>query len=467
MLASAGLLYWLLRQAQTIGGAFLLGWLFGVGKYGVGASWIYVSIHVYGAASPPLAASLVALFVAGLAIFNGLAVCLYRSLPKQAGAFDFAFCWTAMEWLLTVFLTGFPWLFAGYAFIDTPLAGWAPVGGVLLVSYIAVLSAALLVDAVVYKRYRLLIVVAPLWLAGWTLQHVPWTQREAARTVALVQADLNQHTKWTATGLADALARYRRLSESVWRQDIVLWPEAAIPDLYHRIAAEVAAMRPEGAGDLVFGAVVAEPSPDSFKEGATIYNAATSTGGGIYRKRHLVPFGEYVPLEELLRGTIAFFDLPMSRTAPGDDEQPLLRAAGIDVAMAVCYEIAYPATVAKDGRAAGLLATISNDTWFGASIGPPQHLQIARMRALENGKFLLRATNNGISAVVDERGVVLDRLPQFQPGVLEATVYAMEGTTPFGRAGHPGLFAVLAIVFLVGNGFSPARDLTSRLRRRT
>ena len=462
-LISSGLLFWLLGRARTWRGAFLLGWLFGVGKYGVGASWIYVSINVYGGAPPLLAGALVALFVAGLALFNGVGSCLLSGSRTLPAAFNFALAWTATEWTLTVFLTGFPWLFAGYAFIDTPLAGWAPLGGVLLVSYVAVLTAALLVLATDQKRRLWLIAPALLWLAGAALQSVSWTQRGETRTVALVQADLDQSSKWTPAGLTDALSRYRRLSADVWQRDIVLWSEAAIPDLYHRIAEPIAAMRPPDAGDLVFGAVVAERSPED--DAPAIYNAALSTGGGTYKKRHLVPFGEYVPLQHLLRGAIAFFDLPMSRTSSGEDEQPLLRAAGIDIAMAICYEIAYPATVAKDASDAALLATISNDTWFGTSMGPPQHLQIARMRALENGRFLLRATNNGITAIIDERGAVVNALPQFQPGTLTGTIYAVSGATPFGGIGHGLVWFVattLALFALFG-----ARQRRRQHRSRT
>ena len=455
MLVSAGLLFWLLQDLPNRRHAFLLGWLFGVGKYGFGASWIYVSIHVYGGAEPPLAAALVAAFVAGLALFNGVAGLLCGGEKGAAGAFQFTFVWVGTEFLLTVFLTGFPWLFAGYAFIETPLAGWAPVGGVLLVSCVAVLTAALFVVAISEKQPLWLIAPALLWLAGLALQSVQWTQRGEARTVALVQANLDQLTKWTPAGLAEALARHEALSEDAWQQDIVLWSEAAIPDYFHRIADRVAAIRPPDAGDLVLGAVVVEPSPQD--ETPAVYNAALSSTGSIYRKRHLVPFGEYVPLEKLLRGTIAFFDLPMSRTAAGPDRQRLLRVAGLQMAMAICYEVAYPATVAKDAATADLLATISNDTWFGTSIGPPQHFQIARMRALENGKFLLRATNNGITAIVDEHGKVVDRLPQFEPGVLTGTVYAMSGTTPFGKVGNNVLWPVLTVLSLVGVYFGARR----------
>ena len=456
MLVSAVALFGVLRHAPSARSAFWHGWLFGVGKYGVGASWIYVSIHVYGAAAPPLAAGLVAVFVAGLALFPALMAWAHRR-RRCDGAWvgtQFAALWVAAEWVLTWFLSGFPWLFAGDAFLDTPLAGWAPVGGVLLVSLVAVGSATLAFVAVAERRWRLLLAPVLLWAAGAALGTVHWTERTEARTVALVQGDLPQETKWTAAGLAAALARYEQLTAAAWDQDIVVWPEAALPALQRHVAGSIAAMQqkaPAPTADLIHGALVAEPAtvaPGGVPEARNTYNAALSTAGGEYRKRRLVPFGEYVPLESILRGLITFFDLPTSHISPGPSKQPALPAAGLDVAIAICYEIAYPAMVAAQARDADLLATISNDTWFGASIGPAQHLQIARMRALENGRYLLRATNNGITAIVDDRGRVVEALPQFRPGVLFGTVYATAGATPYARFGNAPVLALLALAAL-------------------
>ena len=442
MLVAVGALFWTFRRAPSRRAAFVAGWLFGVGKYAVGASWIYVSIHVYGAASPPLAVFLVALFVAGLALFPALAGLAFSHLtsrsPRDSIWGDillFSVLFAALEWLLTWFLTGFPWLFAGYAFIDTPLAGLAPVGGVLSMSLVVAFTAACAVGlpALSSARSRALAVGLPLalWLGAWALASVSWTEPGDARRVALVQADIPQESKWDRGRLADWKARYRDLTLPVRDADIVVWPEAAVPDYYHLARPFIDETAADLAGDLVQGTVLIEAGENP--KSATVYNAAVSTGGGVYRKRRLVPFGDYVPFESVLRGLIGFFDLPMSSGTPATGPQPHLKAAGWRLAMAICYEIAYPRDVAGHARGADVLVTVSNDTWFGASIGPLQHAQMARMRAIENGKYLLRATNNGLTAIIDDQGVVIAALPQFEAGVLTGTVRATTGATPYGR----------------------------------
>lgn len=460
---SVGGLFLLLRNTTGSVAVFLLGWLYGVGKYAIGGSWIYVSIHVYGAASPPLATFLVAVFVAGMALFPALMAWLFWALRQRmngdanpcADATLFAAIWVLFEWLLTWVLTGFPWLFAGYALLDTPLVALAPVGGVLLVSLAAVFTTANLAVAI---RSRMALVWAAVpWLLAAALAGVSWTERGEARTVALVQGNVPQELKWLPESRQMILARYRELTAPVADRDIVIWPEAAIPVYLHMAGTYLDSATEAGSADLVLGIPVARTTDD----GPALHNGAISTGGGTYLKRRLVPFGEHVPLEGLLRGLIGFFDLPMSRSQPGEAEQPLLLAGGVPLAMAICYEIAYPDMVRRDAADAAALVTVSNDTWFGASIGPHQHMQIARMRAVETGRYLLRATNNGITAIVDEHGQFVPaeahladgkptqnvaKLPQFQAGVLDGTFHVIRGQTPFVRWGHAWLLALVVIL---------------------
>ena len=306
-----------------------------------------------------------------------------------------------LEWLLTWFLTGFPWLFAGYAMLDTPLEALAPVGGVLLVSFAAVLTAACLVT---WRNWTSWAVASLPWIAAWLIAGASWTEPGTAHRVALVQGDIPQEIKWQPDA-GMIFERYASLSAPFWDRDLVIWPEGVFYASTGAAGSFLSAMSERAEGALVLGVVIRDDAPG----GGKYYNAALATGAGngIYRKQRLAPFGDFVPFQEILRGLIGFFDLPMSTLSPGDSGQPPLGGGnGLMLGMAICYEIAYPDLVRHRGKAADALVTLSNDTWFGESIGPLQHMQIARMRALENGRYVLRSTNNGVTAIIDERGRV-------------------------------------------------------------
>lgn len=456
LLSAAGL-YWVLARS----GARPLrdGWLFGLGKYGLGASWIYVSIHQYGDAAPPLAGFLVALFVAGMALFPAAAAWLFvRFRPTHAtvAAIWFATVWVLLEWLLTWFLTGFPWLFAGYAMLDTPLEALAPVGGVLLVSFCAVLTAACLVS---WRNWTSWTVAALPWIAAGLIAGVSWTESGQEHRAALVQGNIPQDIKW-GPDAGVIFERYESLSAPFWDRDLVVWPEGVFYGGTADAREFLSTMSARAEGALVLGVAVREDEP----AGARYYNAALATGAGsgVYSKQRLVPFGDYVPFEGLLRGLIAFFDLPMSVLSPGEPGQPPLEGAnGIRLGMAICYEIAYPELVREQAKEADALITLSNDTWFGQSIGPLQHMQIARMRALENGRYVLRSTNDGVTAIVDGNGQVTARLPQFEAGVLTGAFHRTRGTTPFARFGSILIVGPLLLFLVVVVGGSVATRFSS------
>jgi len=472
LLAIAGWFHLLYRAERRL---WLLGWCFGVGKYAVGASWVYVSINVYGQASPLLAGFLVVVFVAGLAFFTLANAWLFgrlRSGHLLADAITFALVFVGFEWLLTWFLTGFPWLFAGYAHLHGPLSGLAPVGGVLLVSLGVALTATMLVAAWSLRPWgrrpadamqaagadarrvefplALGLAAAP-WVLGAALATIDWVKVQDTREVALVQGNIDQSVKWDPEESARIIRTYVELSEPHWDAGLMIWPEAAITLLEHEAAGLLGdlAARGRAAGTaLVLGVPRAERLPGGAVE---YHNAALAigTGSGRYLKRRLVPFGEYVPLEATLRGLIAFFDLPMSGFSPGPWRQPLLDLGGPRAVMAICYEVVYPALVRAQAAEADVLLTLSNDTWFGASAGPLQHLEMAQMRALENGRWMLRSTNNGVTAIIDHRGRMRDRLPQFETAVLRGPYQVMVGVTPYTRFGH-GPLAGCALLLVLG-----------------
>lgn len=449
-LGSLAVLFYLLLGTQERRAAFFTGWWFGVGQYAVGVSWIYVSIRVYGSASLPLGVGLVAVFVAGMALFTGLATLLVggRFNRLQRGAI-FVAAWLFVEWLLTWFLTGFPWLFAGYAGFSLPVVHLAPIGGVMLVSTALVGTAVALVLAVAYRatvRYALAGLLAVVWLSGWGLGGVVWTEPGEARRVALVQGNIPQELKWSRGYATTIRERYERLSSPVWDLDLVIWPEAAVTSWWPQSRSYLRSLAARGSATFVTGVPIIE----FFQEDVFIYNGAVLTDRDVeltYQKRRLVPFGDYVPFEEALRGLIAFFDLPMSNARRGpDDQNVLVDQHGFSIGMAICYEVAYGELVRRDAARSDVLATISNDTWFGASIGPHQHLAIARMRAIETSRYMLRSTNNGVTAVIDSAGRVSAQLPQFEEGVLNAEFFPTRGSTPYVRFGNLWIFIVFTVL---------------------
>ncbi|HSH56820.1 MAG TPA: apolipoprotein N-acyltransferase [Halomonas sp.] len=443
---AAGLIF-LGIHTLTPAQAALRGWCYGLGLFGSGASWVYVSIHDYGYTGVPLALLLTVLFVAGLALFPAVTLWLYRRLtgPRLAWL-SFAGIWVLGEWLRTWLFTGFPWLLLGTSQVDSPLAPWAPVGGVYLLSLITALTGTLGIE-LLRRRWWAALPIAALWLAPMALP-TQWTSPAGGPLrVALLQGNLDQAIKWTSAGQREAASRYSALTRahSDDAPDLIIWPEAALP-MFEREARplleRVQSNLPPGTA-LLTGILQRD-------DAGLYYNSVIGLGGveGEYRKTRLVPFGEYLPLESLLADTIAFFNLPMPAMTPGPEEQAPLKAAGTTIGNAICYEIIYPDRVAVQARQAALLLTVSNDTWFGRSIGPLQHLQMARLRALENGRYVIRATSNGVTAIIDAHGRITTRAPQFEMTSLSGEVQPMTGLTPFTRTGSWPVWLLAALMVL-------------------
>ncbi|AYC34411.1 apolipoprotein N-acyltransferase [Pseudomonas cavernae] len=442
-LLSLALFYLGLRQLSPKQ-ALWRGWCYGFGLFTAGTSWIYVSIHDYGAASAPLAAFLTIGFSAAVAFFFALPSWLWarwlrRNEAPLADALAFAALWLAQEAFRGWFLTGFPWLYAGYSQLAGPLAGLAPVGGMWLISFVLALSAALLVNLARLRVRRLflglgLVLLVGPWFAGLALKGHAWTVPAGAPlSVAAIQGNVAQQLKWDPKQLEAQLALYRDMSLTARPTDLIVWPETAVPVLKEFAEGYLGVMgrfANDRQAALITGVPIRQLNPQGEKR---YYNGITvlGQGQGSYLKQKLVPFGEYVPLQEVLRGLIAFFDLPMSDFARGPTDQPLLQAKGYAIAPYICYEVVYPEFAAGLAAQSQLLLTVSNDTWFGTSIGPLQHLQMAQMRALEAGRWMIRATNNGVTALIDPFGRITTQIPQFQPGVLYGEVVPMQQLTPY------------------------------------
>ena len=436
-LVSPALLAYLCHQL-TPREIFRISYSYGFGLFAVGASWVHVSIHEYAYTPLPLSVAMTTAFVAFLALIFALPfLLLNRTGKRSTSGFLLVFCgvWVLGEWLRSWLLTGFPWLLLGYSQLHLPLSGWAPIGGIYLVTLGTVFTAVTLSYYLIGSPSRLKTVFAALtlliWVAGWGLQSVHWTSPTGAkRQVALIQANIPQEMKWSPGFLQETLFRYESLSATHWDADWLIWPEAAVPLLFSQADTIIRRMDERALAtntSFITGIIYDEPERQQF------YNSTIGLGlaEGVYHKTRLVPFGEYVPLEDWLRGLISFFDLPMSTIAPGQPGQTGMRMDELPLASAICYEIVYPDLVARSSIGAGTILTISNDAWFGHSWGPLQHLQMAQMRAIETGRYVVRATNNGISAIINPQGRIEQRSEQFVQATVRGIIQPHSGNTPF------------------------------------
>ncbi len=453
-LVSAALLFiaWLNVTPRR---ALWRGYLFGLGQFGVGVSWVYVAIHVFGYAGVFLAGFLTALFVALLTLFPALlgyfVTRFFTGADNKKILLVFPAAWTLFEWLRGWMFSGFPWLNIGYSQIDAPLAGLAPLLGVYGVSLATAFSAALLVillrgnNPVKLRAFTALVL---LWVGTALLGHIEWTQPLGAPLrVSLVQGNIPQDIKWQPEQRQHTLYLYADLTRQHWGDDLIVWPEAALTVFYHEVAdsylARLGAEARAQGTDLLIGLSVAD------LETRRYYNSMMSVGAseGFYFKRHLVPFGDYLPLAAVLRGLIKFFDLPMSGYSPGPKQQALLEAAGYKVSVSICYEDIFGEEIIESLPEAALLVNGTNNAWYGDSFAPHQALQMSRMRTLETGRYMLRATTNGISAIINEQGKIIARSPQFETHVVTGDAQPRQGATPYVRWGNYPVLATLLLAF--------------------
>ncbi len=448
---SPAILFWLWRQ-MSARQAFFSGYLFGVGYFGLGASWVAVSMYRFGGMGMALSLLSTVLFVLVLAAFPALVGWLYRRyFPGFSSSLRLLLVlpalWGLLEWTRGWILTGFPWLALGYSQTDSPLAGVAPLLGVYGIGWLLTLSAGLLVLAwqLPGRRWLPLVSLLGIWLLGSGLSQVEWSAPAGAPLRAsLIQGNVPQNLKWLPEQRQPTIDLYARLSRQHWADsDIVIWPETALPAYYHQAERFLQGLAAEAArhgSNLMLGLPVRPASaPDTY------YNSvvAVTDPPQIYSKHHLVPFGEYIPLKWLLGNLLDILQVPMADFSRGAAVQPPLEVAGQKIAVSICYEDAFGEEVIRALPAATLLVNVSNDAWFGDSLAPHQHLQMARMRSLETARPMFRATNNGISALIDHRGRVTARSPQFEVFVLSGSLQPRSGATPYVLGGNYPLLALL------------------------
>ena len=436
------------------------GFVFGIGMFGVGVNWVFVSMYEYGEVSLPLSLFLTACLVAFLSLFPAFLGYVLARFYNGAGAratalrlaLIFPAGWLLFEWIRGWFLTGFPWLNLGYSQLETPLAGLAPLGGVYFVSLAVALSAgwlALLIRAENHRsRAVAAIALLVLWGGAAALNAVTWTQASGEPLrVTLLQGDIPQDIKWLWDMRQPSIELYTALTREHWDSQLIVWPESALPEMYDEAKDLLDGLEQEARAhhsDLLIGVLYEDAASGRY------YNSMVSVGSGrqFYHKHHLVPFTEYLPLQNVLGGIVDFMQVPMSDFSAGPAVQAPLAVAGQRAGISICYEDAFGEEVIRELPKATLLVNVSNDAWFGRSIAPQQHLQIARMRALETGRPLLRATNTGMTAIVDARGRLQAVAPQFTAYALTGEAQPMQGMTPYARFGNYPVVILSTILFI-------------------
>jgi apolipoprotein N-acyltransferase len=443
------ILLFLWSRAATPGEGAWLGFAFGLGLYAAGTWWLYISIRGFGQAPIWVALLIMSALVVIMAAWQALLgyVVVRWLAPRSAlGCLLLVpAAWVMVEWWRSWFLTGFPWMSLGYSQTDTWLAGLAPVGGVHLLSLALLIGAGGLI--LLWRGRGAVRWLAPValilpWTVGLSLRDTAWTQESGpARTVAILQGAIPQDMKWLLSNQQNILDTYARLHRKALGADLIVWPESSLPDLVNLYADYVgivwsAARRNNSA---VLMGVIRETEGAKPADEPLYFNSLLGLGTGepaFYDKRHLVPFGEYFPVPQWVRNWMRLMNLPYSDFTSGTTRQTLFELAGMKLAASICYEDAYPAMMNPESRLSDALVTVTNDGWFGRSAARYQHLQIARMRALESRRFLLRAANDGVSAVINPWGVVVSRAPEFTEAVLHGKVTPRQGTTPYLQAGN-------------------------------
>jgi apolipoprotein N-acyltransferase len=439
---------------------FLTGFWFALGFFLAGVSWVYVSMSEFGGMPVPLAVLSTFVFCAFLALFPATAGWLQARIPAPLEVrvfFLIPAAWTLFEWLRGVIFTGFPWIAIGYGATGWPMQGYAPLGGVYLLTFLTVALAGAV--WLLFQRRKPVVALAVFIVCmggGEALRHVEWTTPVGEPfDAALLQGNVPQEMKFRPERYARILETYARLAGDSKAKLIVL-PETAVPNWLDQVdpayLATLAGVARRNGGDLLLGVAYREP-PRSY------YNSVVSLGVSppqIYHKHHLVPFGEFVPLGfEWLMRTV---DIPMSNFSRGMSA-PTLQVAGQRVAVNICYEDAFGDEIAARLPEATLLVNVSNVAWFGDSLAPTQHLQMARLRAVETGRMHLTATNTGVTAAIDRDGRVLARLAQYKEDRLEVRAQGYAGTTPYAQLRD---WPVLALCL----GLLVAWVIIGRIRRR-
>ena len=471
---SPALLYAVLHGRSAKQG-FALGWAYGFGLWFVGAFWLYTSIHVYGDTNAALSVLMIAVMALVMGLFTAVQTWLYRRFFPET-PLTFAPLWIVFEWAKTWVFTGFPWLFAGYAFTERYLDHYAPLFGVFGVSFVVIILACALVE-LLKRRIFWLIPAAILLVGAWGASKLQFVEpkKTAPLSVSLIQGNIPQDLKWLTEYQLKTLMIYAKLTRSEWGRDLIVWPESSIPMFQTDIQPFLDAMNQQAkaSGSAWVTGIPYWDLPASRQAQTPLYyNSIMASGSdahGLYKKQRLVPFGEYIPLSGLLSWVLPALqnDPSMSGFSRGPDNQKPLMIKGHALAAAICYEVAYPNLTRRNAENSDFLITVSNDAWFTGTAGPLQHLQMVQMRAKENGRWFIRATNTGVTAFIDSNGHIVEQAPMDQAAVLRGELPAMQGETLYTRLSDWPILIFSGLLLLLGWFYRPRKpqDISYKSRR--
>lgn len=435
-------LMWLWEEAAPRDAAWT-GFWFSFGTFLAGTYWLYVSVHDLGKAPVWLTIAIMLGLIGIMALYNALIGYIVARWLPRSGAWRWLIAmpaaWLLIEWWRGWFLSGFSWLSLGYSQTDTWLAALAPVLGVYGISLVLLTSAgaliALLRGTARVRVIAALALIAP-WAVGAALTPIHWTHPSGAPvSVAVIQADIPQEDKWLDSKAPMILERYRKMTESALGTQLIVWPEAALPDLANNLLPYIATVDREAqahGSSLVMGVVRASD------DGERYYDSILALGkqASWYAKDHLVPFAEFFPVPHFVRNWLRLMTLPYESFSRGGTHQSPLPVAGLELGPTVCYEVGYGSYMLHMLPKANALVNVTNDAWFGHSTARYEQFQMARMRSLEEGRSMIIASNDGISAILGPRGEILASAPPYEQYVLRSSVTPRAGLTPFARVGN-------------------------------
>ena len=435
--------------------ATIRGYLYGLGLFGSGISWVFISIHDYGGAPLFGAVLLTIAVVCFWSIFPALTAYLSVKITpvkhKNLVVWLPPIVWILVEYFRGYwFLNGFPWLQIAYTQLNMPLKGFVPIVGVYGTGFLLALSIAFMVAGIertIKYKYAVAIVII-IWGSGEYLSTLKWSHVIGKPiSVALIQGNVAQDQKWRPENRVKTLVNYRDMTEKHWDADIIIWPETAIPAYLAQVKKfyldPLSAKAKQENTDLI----VSLPARGKNNE---FYNTVLTLGKNEaqYNKNHLLPFGEYLPLQPLSGLVLDSLNIHLGDFTPGGDDQALLKAGGYPFSTSICYEDAFGDEAIRGMPEAAFLVNVTNDAWFGDSIEPHQHMQIAQMRALETGRYLLRVTNTGVTAIVSPDAEIIAQAPMFKQFILRGSILPMGGMTPYARVGD-GLIILILFFGLV------------------